>query len=87
MTSGDSISAAAPTKRDTAVIVGWSNSSVCGSATFIRLASVFTNSVAAMESNPADTRGLSGTTIVPYISRTTAETVSTMTEILCAVCY
>ena len=46
-------------------IVGWSNSSVCGNSAFNQAASVFVNSVAAIESSPPVIRGKFVATAVP----------------------
>ena len=63
---------APPTKFAKARVVGWSNSTVCGSSVPSRFTSTFANSVAAIESSPADMRGVSTAAVVPSTSRTAA---------------
>ena len=72
-----------------ASIVGWSNMSVCGSSVSKRSASAFVNSDAEMESSPTDMSGASVATVVPRISESVLEMVSTMAGVLCALalCY
>ena len=77
--SGAAVGAIVETKLAMALIVGWSNSTVCGSSASTRCASVVARAVAAIESRPADISGVSAATDVPAVSRTTVDTMSMMT--------
>ena len=74
-TAGDAVAA----KLASAPIVGWSKSTVCGNSVPRRSVSTFANSVAAIESSPADMSGVSAATVVPCTSQTAVEMVSAMT--------
>ena len=77
--------AIAATKLATAPVVGWSNNNVCGNSASTRCARVVASAVAAIESRPADIRGVSAASEVPAVSKTTAETVSIMSGAPCVI--
>mmetsp|Transcript_11835 Transcript_11835/g.32734 ORF Transcript_11835/g.32734 Transcript_11835/m.32734 type:complete len:217 (-) Transcript_11835:1627-2277(-) len=84
VTAATDISVVSAMKLAIASIVGWSNMSVCGNSVSKRSASAFVSSVAAIESSPTDMSGASVATLVPRISESVLEMVSTTAVVLWA---